>query len=58
MPTDITCAYLAETILLARERRLASFTLDESLNPDKLEEIADIATRHNFEVWQPEAPIL
>jgi len=27
-------------------------------NPDKLEELADIAVQHGFQVWVPEAPVL
>ena len=55
---DIIYASMAETILLASEERLVSNALGESINLDRLEEIADIATQHGFEVWVPEAPML
>jgi predicted amino acid dehydrogenase len=32
--------------------------LGENINLDKMEEIADLATKHGFEVWVPEAPVL
>ncbi len=50
-------ASLAETALLALEQRLGAYSLDWSTNPDKLEEIADMAARHGFEVWIPQAPL-
>jgi predicted amino acid dehydrogenase len=49
---------LAETILLSLEKRFVSYSLGETLNIDRLEEIADIAARHGFEVWVPEAPLI
>ena len=55
---DIIYASMAETILLALEERLVSNALAESINLDRLEEIADIATQHGFEVWVPEAPVI
>jgi predicted amino acid dehydrogenase len=51
-------APLAETMLLTFEERFVNYSLDENTNLDKLEEIADIASRHGFEVWVPEAPVL
>jgi fatty aldehyde-generating acyl-ACP reductase len=46
-------AELAETMLLTLEERFVNYSLDEDTNIDKLEEIADIAARHGFEVWLP-----
>ncbi len=51
-------ASIAETMLLALEDKLINYSWGEQVNPDKLEEIANIATRHGFEVWVPEAPVL
>ncbi|MCU0651993.1 MAG: hypothetical protein MUC39_03525 [Candidatus Omnitrophica bacterium] len=58
LPAGIIPASLAETMLLLWEGKLSNYSLGESINLDKMEEIADIATRHGFEVWVPEAPIL
>jgi predicted amino acid dehydrogenase len=49
---------MAEAILLTFEGRFVSHSLNEETNPDNLEEIADIAVQHGFEVWVPEAPVL
>ena len=38
--------------------KIVSYSLGEDSNLDKLEEIADIAVQHGFEVWVPEAPVL
>jgi predicted amino acid dehydrogenase len=51
-------ADLAEVILLALDEKLVSYSLGEAINIDKLEEIADIAVQHGFEVWAPGAPVL
>jgi predicted amino acid dehydrogenase len=48
---DIIQAALAETMLLTLEERFVNYSLDENTNIDKLDEIADIAARHGFEVW-------
>lgn len=58
LPTGIIYASLAEVALLALEEKFVSYSLGDNINPDKMEEIADIAARHGFEVWVPEAPIL
>lgn len=58
LPAGIIPASLAETILLLWEGKFTNYSLGESINLDKMEEIADIATKHGFEVWVPEAPIL
>ena len=58
LPKSIISASMAETILLALEERFVSYSIDEDTNLDKLEEMADIAARHGFEVWVPEAPVL
>jgi predicted amino acid dehydrogenase len=58
LPKDIIPASLAETMLLAFEERLVSYSLGDNINLDKLEEIANIAVRHGLEVWVPGAPVL
>lgn len=55
---DIVSASLAETMLLTFEKRFVSYSLGNNINLDNLEEIADIAVQHGFEVWVPEAPML
>jgi fatty aldehyde-generating acyl-ACP reductase len=55
---QIVSAAMAETMLLAFERRFVNYSDGDNLNPDKLEEIADIAAWHGFEVYVPEAPAL
>jgi len=57
LPKDIIYASMAETMLLALEENLVSYSLGDNINIDKLEEIANIAARHGFEVWVPEAGI-
>jgi len=51
-------ADLAEVMLLALDDKLVSYSLGEAINIDKLEEIADIAVQHGFEVWAPDALVL
>ena len=58
LPKGITYASLAETMLLVFEEKFVDYSLGENVNLDKLEEIADIAVQHGFEVWVPEAPVL
>lgn len=58
LPKDLVSASLAETMLLALEERFVSYSGGENINLDKLEEIADIAAKHGFEVWVPDAPVL
>ena len=58
LPKDVVSASLAETILLALEERFVNYSWGENINLDKLEEIADIAAKHGFEIWVPEAPVL
>jgi len=58
LPKDVIPASLAETMLLAFEERLVSYSLGENINLDKLEEIANIAVRHGLEVWVPQAPVM
>ncbi|MDD5774463.1 MAG: hypothetical protein PHS64_00815 [Candidatus Omnitrophica bacterium] len=50
---NMICSYLAETILLALEEKFVNYSLGEQVNLDKLEDIADIAVRHGFEVSVP-----
>ena len=53
---QVISAAMAEVMLLALDERLVSYSLGENIILDKLEEIADIAVRHGFEIWVPEAP--
>jgi predicted amino acid dehydrogenase len=41
-------------MLLTLEGRYLNYSLGENINLDKLEDIADIAVRHGFEVFKPE----
>jgi predicted amino acid dehydrogenase len=50
LPKDLISASIAETMLLALEEKFVNYSLGENINPDKLEDIADIAVRHGFEV--------
>ncbi len=58
LPKEIVSAPIAETMLMAFEDKVPGYSLSGGINPDKLEELADIAVRHGFEVWVPEAPVL
>jgi predicted amino acid dehydrogenase len=58
LPKDIVCASLAETMLLTFEEKFTSYSSGENINLDSLEEIADLAVKHGFEVWVPEAPLI
>jgi len=49
---------LAETVLLLLDGKITSYSLGENSNLDKLEEIANTAVQHGYEIWVPEAPIL
>ncbi len=53
----IVHASLAETMLLTLEEKFTSYSLGDNINLDKLEEIADLAVRHGFEIWVPQAPL-
>ncbi|MCX5697741.1 MAG: hypothetical protein NTU54_07240 [Candidatus Omnitrophica bacterium] len=57
LPQNVVFAAMAETMLLALEGKFADYSGSEDTNIDKMEEIADIAARHGFEVWVPEAPL-
>lgn len=57
LPKGIVFASMAETMLLTLEGKFISYSSGDNINPDKLEEIADISVRHGFEVWVPEAPL-
>jgi len=48
---------LAETMLLALEENFANFSLGESVNPDKLDYIAQRRVPPRFEVSVPGAEI-
>jgi len=58
LPKNIAYASFVETLVLAFENKFASYSLGDNINLDKLEEIADIAVKHGFEVWVPGAPVL
>ncbi|KPK99085.1 MAG: hypothetical protein AMJ95_00490 [Omnitrophica WOR_2 bacterium SM23_72] len=58
LPRGTIYASLAETMLLALEEKFVNYSLGDYINLDKLEEIADLAVQHGFEVWVPEAPVL
>lgn len=58
LPDGIVLASMAEAMLLTFKNGAINHALGETINPDKLEEIADLAAQHGFEVWVPEAPIL
>lgn len=44
---------LAETMLLALEGNFVNYSLGNNVNPDKLDYIADTASRHNFHIMVP-----
>lgn len=46
---------MAEVMLLALEERLVNYSLGENINIDKLEDIADMAVQHGFEICLPSA---
>lgn len=58
LPDNVISSSIAETMLLTLEEKFVDYSLGDNINPDKLEEIADIAAKHGFEVWVPEAPIM
>ncbi len=58
LPNGVIYASLAETMLLTLKERFVNYSFGEDINLDKLEEIADLAVQHGFEVWVPEAPLL
>lgn len=58
LPKGVISSSLAETILLALEGKFTNYSWGENINLDKMEEIANIAVQHGFEVWVPEAPLI
>lgn len=54
LPKNVVPSALAEVILLALEGKFTNYSLGGNINPDNLEEIADLAVRHGFEVWVKE----
>lgn len=54
LPKNIIPSALAEVMLLALEGKLTNYSLGDNINPDNLEEIADLAVQHGFEVWVKE----
>jgi fatty aldehyde-generating acyl-ACP reductase len=58
LPDDIVDARMAEAMLLTFDRKFVNYSLGENINVDRMEEIANIAVQHGFEVWVPEAPVI
>lgn len=58
LPKDIIYACMAETMLLTLEGKFKNYSLGDNINLDQMEEIADIAMQHGFQVWVPDAPVL
>ena len=58
LPKNTVYASVAETMLLTLEGRFMNYSLGDNINLDKMEEIADIAVRHGFEVRVPDAPLI
>ncbi len=54
LPPNMVYACMAEIMLLTLEERFTNYSLGDNINIDKLEEIANIAVRHGFEVYVPE----
>jgi predicted amino acid dehydrogenase len=54
LPRDMVYAAMAETMLLTFEEMFVDYSLGNQVNPDKLEEIANLAVQHGFEVWVPQ----
>jgi fatty aldehyde-generating acyl-ACP reductase len=57
-PRHTVSPSLAETIMLSFMQNFVNYSLGDNVNPDKVEHIADIASRHGFEVLLPGAEIL
>jgi len=57
LPKDMIYAAMAETMLLTFEEKFVDYSLGSQINPDKLEEMANFAVQHGFEVWVPETQI-
>ncbi len=51
LPENVVFASLAEAMLLAFEGKFLNYSLGTHINLDKLEDIANIAVRHGFEVY-------
>lgn len=49
-PRNAVCPELAETILLSLKKDFVNYSLGENVHPDKLDYIANLASRHGFEV--------
>lgn len=58
LPKNIIPVSLAETILLTIEDKMSDYSFGDNVNLDKIDEIADIATRHSFEIWLPQTQAL
>ena len=54
-PSGVVYGCLAETMLLALDRRRESFSLGEDIDPARVDEIGDVARRHGFCAWLPDA---
>lgn len=53
LPDNTVCSYMTEAMLLTFEDKFVNFSLGENINLDKMEDIADIAARHGFEICVP-----
>jgi predicted amino acid dehydrogenase len=51
----VVYACMAETMALALEGRLESFSLGDDINPAKVDEIGRIGRKHGFDVWLGES---
>lgn len=58
LPSGVVPAPLAEVMLLALGRRFINYSLGSDTNIDALEEIANLAAQHGFEIWVPQAPVI
>lgn len=57
IPIDVVPAAFAETLLMAFESRHKPYVCPDALNFYAMEEIADTAARHGFEIYVPETPV-
>ncbi len=55
---EIVSTSLAEAMLLTIENGFMNLIPSENINLDNLEDIANMAARHQFEIWVPQAPII
>lgn len=58
LPADIVYGCIAEIMLLTLEEKFISYSLGDNISLENLQEIADIAAKHGFGAWVPEAAVL